>query len=689
MKHSVSTLKTTRLTILAFTAIVIAVIAYAVVVLEQRYYDVSQQNAESIKREHIADIVNNAYATARYTFEHVRSDYSERIADHTETLTALLQGLPVSSQCRLINAYGRSNLRLTLLLQQGEQILCQQQSAWLTDLARDLNNPQSISREVMIDEQTKLTVLYSAETIDSITQTTIFRLFDTYAFANEDVYLWINQIEDFAGGEDYAIRVYHQNLPESVGQKLSTELTDIIGNKPYLEELNGINQSGETFIQYYFKKRSEDTFSQKVSFAKLFEPYNWVIASGIYVDDVEELVAIETATIHNEFIAVLVTLFVLIALLAIAVTVLISRLSRASLQRDKQTIELLHQKEDVENYRQVLFAMLDIVEKRDSYTAGHTRRVAAYAALVAKAMKVQQPELNVLYEAAILHDIGKVSTPDTILLKPGRLNNDEYTIIRNHVQYSYDFLKRISAFRAHAEIVRHHHERHDGQGYPAGLAGDEIPLLSQILIVVDAFDAMTSSRLYQQNMSLKDAINELIMLSGAQFSPQVVQAAVPVLKQHGVIETQTDQMQDSLDKVRMAYYFQDSLTGLYNQSFLGHVLAQNNNATCCYFLNITGFSDFNKRHGWHGGDKKLLELSHRLKTIFPYGTLFRVFGSDFLVVHAEHCETSKDELFEQLNLAKSGLQLRLFHMNLSTLNNPSIDDITHAIEIFMYQSLDS
>jgi HD-GYP domain-containing protein (c-di-GMP phosphodiesterase class II) len=689
MRHLAKKLSPTGVVILLFTIMVIVAVSYALSVLEQRYTEVLRQNVTAMKREHIADIVNNAHGTAITALKNIRAGYSQQIISHANTLSGILSGLPIEKQCQLINRYGEKNHHLTLLLQFNDNTVCQHHSAWTTNQKTELDNPLSIRHTLTLDHNTKLQLLYSEQAINSIIQAEIFKLFDGYTFGNRDIYLWINQIENFNGGDDYAIRIYHQNLPESVGTKLSTNITDIKGNKPYLTELNGINQSGEAYNEYYFKKRTNDEFIRKISFAKLFRPFNWVIASGIYVDDVEELINQESADIRREFMTALFILFAVIISLAITVYLLLGRLNRTHLLHNRKELELQHHKQDIENYRQVLFSMLDIIEKRDSYTAGHTRRVASYAVLVGQALKIEQSKLNILYEAAILHDIGKVSTPDTILLKPGRLTDDEYEVIKNHVQHSYDFLRRIPAFIEHAEIVRHHHERYDGQGYPCGLRGNDIPLLSHILIIVDAFDAMSSSRLYQQKKNLEDALTELSNLSGAQFSPEVLEVAVPALRKHGIIKSENDQLQDSLEKVRMAYYFQDSLTGLYNRSFLGHVLAQKEVPQCCYFMNVTGFSTFNKNHGWLAGDKKLIEISQKLKRIYPDGTLFRVFGCDFLIVHADHHNTIKEKLTQQLNLTEAGLGLKLFHLNLNSITTPTIDDIINAIEIFMYESLES
>jgi signal transduction histidine kinase len=110
----------------------------------------------------------------------------------------------------------------------------------------------------------------------------------------DDGYLWVNRIVKYQGGDNYAIRQIHPNLPDTEGEWLSTNTTDIKGNRPYEVELNGINKSGEIFFDYYFKKMKSDTIAHKMTFAKLYKPWNWVVATGVYLDDVDQLVQIET-----------------------------------------------------------------------------------------------------------------------------------------------------------------------------------------------------------------------------------------------------------------------------------------------------------------------------------------------------------------------------------------------------------
>jgi len=188
--------------------------------------------------------------------------------------------------------------------------------------------------------------------------------------------------------------------------------------------------------------------------------------------------------------------------------------------RTRALLEL--EAEKAYNYEQTLFAFIEMIEDRDTYTAGHSQRVAHYSKLIAQAMNFNDKECEQVYRAGILHDIGKIATPDTVLLKPGKLSRLEYKLIQEHVSVSHELLCKIPMFSDMAEIIFCHHERYDGKGYPNGLKGDDVPPLAQIMIVADAFDAMTTNRIYKGRKDVETAVAELLSLSGKQFHPNVV-----------------------------------------------------------------------------------------------------------------------------------------------------------------------
>jgi HD-GYP domain-containing protein (c-di-GMP phosphodiesterase class II) len=169
-------------------------------------------------------------------------------------------------------------------------------------------------------------------------------------------------------------------------------------------------------------------------------------------------------------------------------------------------------------------AMADIVDKRDPYTAEHSRRVAANVTLIAAEMGLSREDVTTIRLAARVHDLGKIALPDSILSKPGRLTGGEFTLMKAHPQLGYDILAKFPLYRRGREIVLAHHERIDGKGYPRGLAGNRIPLGARILAVADALDAMTSNRPYRPAFRRHQAMTELRLGRGTQWSAEVVDA---------------------------------------------------------------------------------------------------------------------------------------------------------------------
>jgi putative two-component system response regulator len=152
--------------------------------------------------------------------------------------------------------------------------------------------------------------------------------------------------------------------------------------------------------------------------------------------------------------------------------------------------------------------------------------MAHYSRLIAQRLGFSTEDQDLLLEAAPMHDIGKVGIPDRILLKPGRLTPEEFALMKQHATLGFDLLQGSSSrvLQVGAEIARGHHEKFDGSGYPAGLAGEEIPIFSRIVAVADVFDALTSERPYKKAWPLQEAVDFLRASAGQHFDPQVVQA---------------------------------------------------------------------------------------------------------------------------------------------------------------------
>lgn len=174
-------------------------------------------------------------------------------------------------------------------------------------------------------------------------------------------------------------------------------------------------------------------------------------------------------------------------------------------------------------------SLAEIVDHRDATTYRHSERVAQNATRLAHALELPESQVELIEQAASVHDLGKIGVPDRVLLKPGRLTDEENESMRRHTELGAEVLARFHLFRSGAAIVRHHHERWDGAGYPDGLAGEEIPLGARVIAVVDAFDAMTSNRPYRKALSRREALRRIAAGAGEQWDPSIVSAFLAMI----------------------------------------------------------------------------------------------------------------------------------------------------------------
>lgn len=192
------------------------------------------------------------------------------------------------------------------------------------------------------------------------------------------------------------------------------------------------------------------------------------------------------------------------------------------------------EKERKEQYLQIIWTMVNLIEIKDEYTAGHSKAVTYYAEEISEKLNKEYGfniDVERIQVAAILHDIGKIGIHGDILNKPSRLTKEENDIIKTHPSKGYYALKDIKSLKEERKIIKYHHERFDGLGYPEGLKGEEIPLGARIICIADAFDAMVSDRPYRKGMPLGMAIGELERNKGTQFDPFIVEVFVSMLKE--------------------------------------------------------------------------------------------------------------------------------------------------------------
>jgi len=180
---------------------------------------------------------------------------------------------------------------------------------------------------------------------------------------------------------------------------------------------------------------------------------------------------------------------------------------------------------------ETIMAFSEALEARDQYTAGHSRRVMEYSKSIGQRLKLDKQDIEDLKRSALLHDIGKIGIPDTILKKKTKLTNEEFAIIKSHPETGAAILKNIKSFKHLVPAVYHHHEQFDGEGYPHSLKGERIPLHARIIAIADTFDAMTSSRSYRNALSFRKALSELERCKGTQFDPDIADIFIDILQE--------------------------------------------------------------------------------------------------------------------------------------------------------------
>jgi putative nucleotidyltransferase with HDIG domain len=185
----------------------------------------------------------------------------------------------------------------------------------------------------------------------------------------------------------------------------------------------------------------------------------------------------------------------------------------------------------IEETENTLFALADAVDARIPDTMNHTHRVAKLSEDLCNKLKLPTNLTNEIAIASSLHDIGKISIPDAILNKNGKLTEEEYKIIKKHSEEGAKIASRLSLFKEGAKLIKHHHERYDGKGYPDGLKGEKIPFGARVINIADSFDTMTTPRNYRPyTKSIQEALEEVEKCKGTQFDPQISDAFIEMVK---------------------------------------------------------------------------------------------------------------------------------------------------------------
>lgn len=298
-----------------------------------------------------------------------------------------------------------------------------------------------------------------------------------------------------------------------------------------------------------------------------------------------------------------------------------------------------------------IMVIANTLDAKDEYTSGHSVRVAKCAETIARKLGWEESEISNLHNIALLHDIGKIGVPDAILNKPAKLSDAEFEIIKKHPVIGSDILKDIRMIKNVAEGALYHHERYDGSGYPYGLVGDEIPLCARIIGIADAFDAMTSNRIYRRKLALPKVKEEFEKGRGTQFDPQLTDLFLEMLEEHSDASDESSifwdddrevENNDLLNKVLTEYtsdkqneMVTDALTGLYSINYaefkIGRLI-EDGHFGALLLIDMDNFKKINDTYGHIAGDKTLQHFAETLRAATkPEDVVCRIGGDEFIV----------------------------------------------------------
>ncbi|MCM1165391.1 MAG: HD domain-containing protein [Lachnospiraceae bacterium] len=297
---------------------------------------------------------------------------------------------------------------------------------------------------------------------------------------------------------------------------------------------------------------------------------------------------------------------------------------------------------------QTITTIANIIDAKDEYTKGHSYRVAEYSSALAEELGYDKERVANVKYIGLLHDIGKIGIPDSILNKPGKLTDSEYALMRKHVEIGGNILSGNNMIDGLDEGAKFHHERYDGRGYPLGLKGEEIPEMARIIGIADAYDAMTSNRVYRKRLTNEKVISEMRRCSGAQFDPKLTEIFIKMIESgrfndlspdndtaeesKGIAERSADLLQSVIGFKEKSYDNEhDYLTGVLSRSagekLISARLSEGDGGL--FIVDITNLLGVNEKHGIVAGDRVLRTVSEALSARDGLAVV-RYDGSGFL-----------------------------------------------------------
>ncbi len=337
------------------------------------------------------------------------------------------------------------------------------------------------------------------------------------------------------------------------------------------------------------------------------------------------------------------------------------------LNRVRRTIELEGYRQDLqkrldEKTREVelvtieaITTVANTIDAKDDYTRGHSFRVAAYSEELAQKLGWSEEDVRNIHYVALLHDIGKIGVPDSVLNKPFKLTDVEFDMIKNHTLVGAEILKDIRMFPNVSVGAKYHHERYDGRGYPEGLKGEEIPIVARIIGIVDSYDAMTSNRVYRKRLQDEIVKEELIKGKGTQFDPYLVDLFMELIEE-GTLQRKISEKDAVLplfdsNKISEGVTMEeigldnnlDYLTGLLGREQGEKEISESlrNGSGCIMMMDLYHFRQVNESYGHLAGDYVLKLTADALKDVCKNDIICRMGGDEFLY-YAEGISTKKE-----------------------------------------------
>ena len=309
-----------------------------------------------------------------------------------------------------------------------------------------------------------------------------------------------------------------------------------------------------------------------------------------------------------------------------------------------------------------MMMIANTVDKKDPLAADHSSNVAWFAVEIAKKMGWTGDDLYNLQNLALIHDIGNIGVPDSIIRKKGPLTELEYETLKKHTDYGKTILQDMTVIRKAAEVAETHHERYDGKGYPNGLSGDEIPVEARIIAVADAFDSMTSDRAFRKKLNKEEILKQFEEGRGTQFDPGMADIAISLIKEDKIEHEDVEIEYESgvaaegnrlLRKVLSEYTREiryeaarDSLTGLWNRTYAidnvnGHLSDRHHSGGVMFAINLDNFKKFNSVYGHVAGDDLIVRFAEVLRSVMREDDVIsRIGGDEFMLFFKDRQERS-------------------------------------------------